>query len=325
MITQYHKLALTASLVFAMAFIFSCSGDGGGGDNPGGGTSGDNGGSSSSGGGSDGSSSSVSSSGNSSSSSGGSSSSFGGSSSSVTGNSSSSEAPKCGNRTQAYDPGKYECRADINPNGIYLKGGVNIGGKPYNAVLIGEQTWMAENLTYNVSGSRCYGEGGQIDEDKDAVPLSDSEIQTICNEYGRLYDWAAAMTVCPDGWHLPTGNDWDKLTRYVNSENNGYGEVVEYFDPYYSSRVAGRYLKSVNSWHGGNYQDIYGFSAMRLGYGYYREDEFYFSRDPARWWSATEIIGDDGLAFSWYIHSDDDLNPSIFPKLFLLGVRCVQN
>jgi hypothetical protein len=66
----------------------------------------------------------------------------------------------CGDRKHHYDPDKYECRATTNPNGIYLKGGLKDSrdGKTYDAVLIGEQTWMAANLNYKTpnNASRCY-------------------------------------------------------------------------------------------------------------------------------------------------------------------------
>ncbi|MEI7896340.1 MAG: FISUMP domain-containing protein [bacterium] len=65
----------------------------------------------------------------------------------------------------------------------------------YNWAKVGNQTWMTQNLKYNVAAaSWAYN--------NDSVNL---------NNYGRLYTWKAAQVACPKGWHLPTDKDWSVI------------------------------------------------------------------------------------------------------------------
>ncbi|MCL2219904.1 MAG: fibrobacter succinogenes major paralogous domain-containing protein [Chitinispirillia bacterium] len=147
-------------------------------------------------------------------------------------------------------------------------------GKTYRTVVIGSQTWMAENLNYNASGSACYNN----------VPDS-------CAKYGRLYgwlvvmDWASSSTlspsgvrgVCPEGWHVPSDNEWETLVKYVDPNASG-----DY------DNNAGTKLKSTTGWSsGGNGTDNYGFSALPGG-GRWNDGNFYDAGNYGHWWSATE-------------------------------------
>jgi uncharacterized protein (TIGR02145 family) len=75
-------------------------------------------------------------------------------------------------------------------------------GLKYKVVRLDGQWWMAENWKYEVAGSYCY----------------DNDI-TFCTEYGRLYDWKAAIETCPKGWRLPTDEDWFSISQKLHAED----------------------------------------------------------------------------------------------------------
>ena len=124
-------------------------------------------------------------------------------------------------------------------------------GQSYRTVELYGLTWMAENLNYsdsvaseNLKGqSWCYG-----NDEKN------------CAVFGRLYSWSAAMDlpavyldsvtlgtgglyrgICPEGWHMPTPEDFYKL----------YSEDSTFFSAYMST------MKNES-----------GFSLIRAGYAY---------------------------------------------------------
>jgi len=222
----------------------------------------------------------------------------------------------CGNRTEHYNPDLYECKPSINVNGIYLKNKPkDAAGKEYEAVLIGSQTWMAENLKYNASGRKC--------GDESTSTLSDNNTST-CDTYGRLYNWETAVAlpgcnatecasqitakhkgVCPSGWHLPSDAEWDALIDFVG-ENAG--TKLKFASLWTTDGVAGT--------------DDFGFAALPGGYGdsgSFSDVGYYGS-----WWSSTE--GDASNAYYW------DMNYAIvgllrnnYSKDYLFSVRCVQD
>ena len=102
-------------------------------------------------------------------------------------------------------------------------------GQVYRTVKIGEQVWMAENLNYKGDfTSYCY----ENDDEN-------------CEKYGRMYSPDDAKTACPEGWRLPSAQD------FVDLEDNTGKDMTA--------------LRTTEGWESGNGSDLYGFSLYPAG------------------------------------------------------------
>ena len=168
-------------------------------------------------------------------------------------------------------------------------------GQTYRTVSIGSQTWMAENMNYDVQNSFCY-------EDN----------PNNCIKYGRIYIGELSIDACPDGWHLPTLTEWDTLISAVGGRS-----------------IAGKVLKSTDGWvYGKNGTDDYGFSALPAG-ARIRKSEFYaensyYSKDgyDAFFLSASEKDSMKVYIVSLHYYSDS-VDFSYVAKEHGFSVRCV--
>ncbi|MDR2584581.1 MAG: hypothetical protein LBC75_13975 [Fibromonadaceae bacterium] len=192
-----------------------------------------------------------------------------------------------------------------HPSYITHSDPVPYGDQIYQTIFIGTQIWMARNLNYNKSGSKCYGEGiGGVSADS---------IAKNCERYGRLYNWETARTACPDGWHLPSDTEWEELVNFVG----------------YSTVAAGTQLKAESGWNSDddNGQDWYGFAAMPGGYGtadgIFAGEGYY-----AGWWSSTaeeQSRAHHRSILSRTSGNDNTIiNKDSYEKSSLCSVRCVK-
>jgi uncharacterized protein (TIGR02145 family) len=101
--------------------------------------------------------------------------------------------------------------------------------RTYEWVKIGNQVWMAENLAYLTAVSPSSESSTTAPLyyvfDYEGTSVSDARNTEDFDLYGVLYNWAAAMNgdassdgnpsgvqgICPDGWHLPSDNEWQDL------------------------------------------------------------------------------------------------------------------
>ena len=232
-----------------------------------------------------------------------------------------------------YDCSKYKCvtTAYLNPDVEYGELLDARDNQVYRTVKIGKQEWMAQNLNYEADSSFC--DGGD---------------PAFCEMYGRLYTWNAAVGksmsecsydedcdfskdtipsisrirgVCPDGWHMPSFDDFYTLQT----------TVAELY-PEKFGLLGSRLMKSQNGWDEGLATNETGFSVLP-------SKGWTFNQESAAFWIAeVHLEYDDNPNFhkSQYSHNSniyieftarDDAFPEydVTKKGSHFSVRCLKN
>lgn len=94
-------------------------------------------------------------------------------------------------------------------------------GNWYPAILIGDQCWMAKNLAYlpYVYAPTTYSDVNPYYYvyGYSGTNVGAARATQNYNIYGVLYNWKAATTACPSGWHLPTDAEQYTLENYLST------------------------------------------------------------------------------------------------------------
>lgn len=189
----------------------------------------------------------------------------------------------------------------------------DIEGNTYKTIEIGGQTWMAENLR-----TATFKDGTEIALVSDYTGWSNLTTPGFAwygnnsDVYGALYNWYAVNTekLCPDGWHVPSDNEWNTLIEYLGGE-----------------AVAGTKLKEAGAVHWLSPNPVTanesGFTALPGGVRI-SSGPFGNMRRYGYFWSSTERSATDAWARSFYFgYSNADRTSSSIKSGF--SVRCVKD
>jgi len=195
-------------------------------------------------------------------------------------------------------------------------------GQRYRIVTIGTQTWMAQNLNYKVDSSWWYR-----DNKADSATYYNSPIDQGAT-YGRLYTWAAAMGLhdscntkscsslvsakhqgaCPNGWHVPSDNEWKKLT-----------------DTTLSPATTGAKLKAASSlWQLSEGTDDFGFSSLPGGIRY-SNGIFSDIGYHCNFWGATQNANAEATYREIYEDNNVPAMRYSGSKLDAISLRCIKD
>ncbi|MDJ0674255.1 MAG: FISUMP domain-containing protein [Calothrix sp. MO_167.B42] len=164
-------------------------------------------------------------------------------------------------------------------------------GEKYLVIEINGQIWTAENIRFDTDD----GISNAYDIEYDEVP----------DHYGRLYNYYSAQEACPDGWHLPSKDEFEDLVSFLEL-----------------SGPAGFALKSAEDWqNGGNGSNSSGFNAFPVGIDVFGSLD-YTGRSTSFW--SSDRTGSTGSGLNL---GSDTSDASIGSNTLELGfsVRCIKD
>lgn len=183
---------------------------------------------------------------------------------------------------------------DKNPSkGIPANTMMDIDGNIYDIVQIGEQWWMAENL--RVTHYRNGDPIPSIIQDSDWTSQTEGGYCVYQNDdglkeiYGLLYNWAVlddARCVVPEGWHVPSEEEWMTLVAYLGGVEVAGGKLKETESGQWNDPNVGATNESGFCALPGGQR---GFAGIFEGMGEY-----------GLYWTSTQLVGDRYIVMGVY-------------------------
>lgn len=196
---------------------------------------------------------------------------------------------------------------------------ITVDGADYYYQKIGNLEWFRNNLVSKASGTPYVN------------------LDVMSDVFGRYYNYDEAMTACPDGWRLPTEDDWMSLAEAIGSPA---AEKYAMFDD-----VAAKLLANA-SFNGktileywpvvGDVTNSSGLAMIPFGFanlgnadenGRFPGASFDGVFEYVVMWTADKVDGEADMAYYRYMRSDrpEMLVGTGDVKTFGASVRCVRD
>lgn len=218
-------------------------------------------------------------------------------------------------------------------------------GNVYNTVQVGTQCWTKENMRCTTSPTgKTWGGKPTVETFTPFILHHTGTVnQWSYDEYH--YNWAAAIDylpstndtfsyqpkypcrgICPEGWHVPSQDEWNTLNEYLSSQPDYIcGDSI-----YYTAKTLAAtkgWSKSNATCSVGNDQEsnnATGFSAFPAGtWDFY--DDFFDPGNSAHFWSSTAQSSIYAAGIGIYATERDSFIYPIGEKFIANSVRCIKD
>ena len=192
---------------------------------------------------------------------------------------------------------------------------------------IGEQIWMTSNLAYlpelssgiTSTTNPCY-----YVYDYNGSNVAEAKTTDNYKTYGVLYNWPAARDACPDGWHLPSDDEWKQLEMFLGMSEEDAGNTG-----FRGPNIGSRMSRYSFLWDDGALETDPDFGSSEFvalpgGYLSYLYVQFRTVGSDGYWWSVTEFDTNNSWRRSINYDNTGVQRDNIY-KANGLSVRCVRD
>ncbi len=184
--------------------------------------------------------------------------------------------------------------------------------RPFYYADLGGKTWLVKNLQWSGAGK------------------SFQNCDIMDSVYGRYYTWNEAQTACPEGWRLPSDEDWLALANYAGYSGTTANETFAGAGGSFMVNARFNLYKMWEYWPAVKITNKTGFCAISAGYGLADEDDtFTGDFEWAVFWSSESEESEDGEGLGVYrmlnANSPDLVRGALSKDGFRASVRCVRD
>jgi uncharacterized protein (TIGR02145 family) len=226
------------------------------------------------------------------------------------------------------------CKKDNDKKEVKPDVVTDIDGNEYHMTVIGNQTWLTENLkvthyrNHDLIETTVPAAKNILGESQPRYQWAYDGDESNVNAYGRLYTWYAmndSRNICPVGWHVATDDDWKELEMYLGMSQEDADASSDFRGTDQGSQIASRFIWTMGCTivNGVNYATTE-FNAIPAGYRH-PDGTFGQLNQHTHWWTSTTAYDESSAWFRQLYYGNRTIIRGHMGKTVGYSVRCVKD
>lgn len=165
-------------------------------------------------------------------------------------------------------------------------------GHVYRTTVYNGKTWLAQDMDYYDSSDTLFVKQSKCAKVANYEHHEECE-NVYCDGASRFYTVNVSKKVCPEGWRLPTKEDWNAIVDMSYAEAEGYFPKLYVLDSYYAQDATDEFGLSLRM---DGFVEPYGRYIQGAGYNTFwlEEGEYVINFNPFAYYNNIDIFRENG-------------------------------